>query len=254
MDIKAQATLKELRGYDTIILIDVELIHKPGRDNFVPDALSCREKLITPQVLILVEDELDELEKDFLDDVRKTMKQYENAITNNRFFNERGSKKNPPGGRCMKNLRRKNGLHSFKQTRLYIPEREFRKRLLHEFYDTPLVGHKGVRATMAELQKKYFWPCMVADVAECVKCQMSKHSIQPKTGKLRPLPIPKQNLYSISMDFMTGILKVAGMDAIMVIICRLCKWLAFVPYSKQTTAKEIAQLFSDNWVRHRGFP
>ena len=60
---------------------------------------------------MLVEDELDEVEKDFFDDVREAMKQDEDAITNNRFFDERGSKNNPPGGRRMKNLRRNNGLH-----------------------------------------------------------------------------------------------------------------------------------------------
>jgi hypothetical protein len=81
-----------------------------------------------------------------------------------------------------------------------------------------------------------------------------KHSTQPKIGKLRPLPIPKQNFYSISMDFMTNIPKVAGNDAIMIIVCRLSKWSAFVPWSKQATAEKVAQLFLDHWVRHRGFP
>ena len=40
LDTKAQTTPKELRWYDMIISMDVELIHKPGRDNLVPDALS----------------------------------------------------------------------------------------------------------------------------------------------------------------------------------------------------------------------
>jgi len=154
--------------------MDVELIHKPGRDNLVPDALSRREELITLRILTLIEDELDEVERDFLNDMWEVMKQDEDAMTNDRFFDERGSKKNSPGGRHMKNLRRKNSLHYFKQIWLYIPEGELRKRLLHEIYDTPLAGHKGVRATMAELQKRYFWLCMDADVEEyvktCVKC------------------------------------------------------------------------------------
>ena len=97
---------------------------------------------------------------------------------------------------------------------------------------------------MTELQKRYFWPCMGVDVKDyvktCVKCQMSKHSTQPKIGKLRPLSIPKQNFYSISMDFMTSIPKVVGVDAIMVIVCRLSKWSAFVPCNKQATAEEMA--------------
>ena len=51
-----------------------------------------------------------------------------------------------------------------------------------------------------------------------------------------------------------GIPKVAGNDAIMIIVCRLNKWSAFVSYSKQATAEEVAQLFLDHWVKHRGFP
>ena len=56
------------------------------------------------------------------------------------------------------------------------------------------------------------------------------------------------------MDGMTGIVKVGGNDAIMVIVCRLSKWSAFVPCSKQATVEELAQQFLDHWVRYRGFP
>ena len=93
--------------------MDVELIHKSGRDNLVSDTLSCQEELITPRIFMLVEDGLDEVEKNFLDDVRETMKQDEDAVTTNCFFDERGSKKNPPKGRRMRKLRRNNGFHNF---------------------------------------------------------------------------------------------------------------------------------------------
>ena len=84
------------------------------------------------------------------------MQHDEDAVMNYMFFDAKGSNKNIPGGRQLKNLRRNNGLHYFKQTRLYVPDGELRKRMLHEFHDTLLVGHKGVRVTMAELQKRYF--------------------------------------------------------------------------------------------------
>lgn len=45
---KAQPTSKNLWGYDTIISMDVKLIHKLGRNNLVLDALSRQKKLITP--------------------------------------------------------------------------------------------------------------------------------------------------------------------------------------------------------------
>ena len=96
----------------------------------------------------------------------------------------------------MKNLRRNNGLHYFKQTLLNVSVEELRKMLLHEFHDTPLAGHKEIRATMTELQKRYLWPCMGVHVEKyiktCVKCQTTKHSTPPKIKKLRPLPIPNK--------------------------------------------------------------
>ena len=66
LDSKLHASAKELRRYDTTISMDVELIHKPRRHNLVSDALSRREELIIPQFLAIVEEELDEVEQDFL--------------------------------------------------------------------------------------------------------------------------------------------------------------------------------------------
>ena len=68
LETKAQATPKELRWYHTIISMHVKLIHKPGQNNLMSDMLS-REELITPRLLMLVEDEFHEIKKDFLDDV-----------------------------------------------------------------------------------------------------------------------------------------------------------------------------------------
>ena len=72
-------------------------------------------------------------------------------------------------------------------------------------------------------------------IKTCIRSQMLKHLTQSKIEKLRPLSISKQKNYCISMAFMTGILKVAGMDVIMVIVCRLRNWSAFVPCLKQVT-------------------
>lgn len=62
LDTKAQATPKQLRWYDTIMSIDVELIFKPGRDNLMLNTLNQKEELITSRLLMLVEENLDEVE------------------------------------------------------------------------------------------------------------------------------------------------------------------------------------------------
>ena len=54
---QAQMSAKQLRWHDTLALMNVDLIHKPGRDNVVPDALSRKEEfhaMSTTQVLRLM--------------------------------------------------------------------------------------------------------------------------------------------------------------------------------------------------------
>lgn len=140
-----------------------------GQINLVSDALIRKEELITFRLLMLVKEKINEVGKNFLNNARKTMKHDEGAVMKNQFFHSRNSKKNPLWGRKIKNLKRKTGLHCFKQTRLYIIEEELRKQLVHAFHDTPLGRHKKVCVMMAELQKKYFWPCMDTDIENYVK-------------------------------------------------------------------------------------
>lgn len=61
LDTKAQTTPRKLRWYDTIMSIYVKLIHKPKRDNLVPDALSRREALITHRLLLLIDEDFNEV-------------------------------------------------------------------------------------------------------------------------------------------------------------------------------------------------
>lgn len=94
----------------------------------------------------------------------------------------------------MKNLKRKNGLYYFKETRLYVPAEELKKNCFTSF-TTCLWRNISSSRYNGRTLKRYFWPCMGADVEEyiktCVKCQMTKYSTQSKIKKLRPLPIPK---------------------------------------------------------------
>lgn len=39
-----RATTKQLCWHDTLALMDIELIHKPNKDNVVLDALNCKEE------------------------------------------------------------------------------------------------------------------------------------------------------------------------------------------------------------------
>lgn len=94
--LKVQPTPKELMRYNTIILMDVEVHHKLGRVTSVPDALIVTNSS-TPQLLMLVNDELNEEKKETIfDNLRKIMKENEDTIINNRLFDGRKIKENPP--------------------------------------------------------------------------------------------------------------------------------------------------------------
>lgn len=212
--------LKELRLYDTIISMDVELIHKPRRDNSVPNALSRREELMTPRIVALVGEEFDEVKRSFLHEVQEAMKNDEDAIFNNEIFDAKKGVSARSGQRIC-NLRRKNGLHYFIQGQLYVLAGELWKKLLKYYHNIPLARYEGVKAIQTELAKKYFWPHIALDievyVKTCVKCQM-KESTQPKIGMLQPLFIPKAPFQLILIDFKTAFPKSRKSNAIMVIV------------------------------------
>ena len=78
---KAQATPKELRWYDVLASMNVVLIHKPGRENLVLDALSRREEFMTILTMTLSQEDTP-----FEKEVKEGYKGDEEAIELNKIF------------------------------------------------------------------------------------------------------------------------------------------------------------------------
>lgn len=79
---------------------------------------------------MLVNDELNEEKKETIfDNLRKIMKENEDTIINNRLFDGRKIKENPPVSWKMKYLMWKNDLYYFKQRHSYIMTGEIKKLL-----------------------------------------------------------------------------------------------------------------------------
>lgn len=65
-------------------------------------------------------------------------------------------------------------------------------------------------------------------------------------GLLEALSIPQQRWTSISMDFINGLPKSIGKDAILVVVDRLSKYSHFVAIAYPFTAATTAQIFYEN--------
>ncbi|MCH79300.1 RNA-directed DNA polymerase (Reverse transcriptase), partial [Trifolium medium] len=130
--------------------------------------------------------------------------------------------------------------------------------LLSEFHDTPQGGHSGFYRTYRRLASNVYWIGMKNAVQEYVRacdiCQRQKYLTSSPGGLLQPLPIPDRIWEDLSMDFVTGLPKSKGYEAILVVVDRLSKYTHFVPLKHPYTARTIAEVFVREVVRLHGIP
>lgn len=129
--------------------------------------------------------------------------------------------------------------------RLWIQDHEkLRARLLYDHHDTPSAGHPGRSKTYELLSRRYFWPKKLQDVARwtrnCHICRRSKATRDRLNGLLQPLPVPERPWNDVSVDFVTGLERSHGFDAIMVVVDRLSKMRHFIPCKTNCSAKNTA--------------
>ena len=91
-------------------------------------------------------------------------------------------------------------------------------------------------------------------INQCTSCQRNKPSHQYPHGLLQPLEVPDNRWQSVSIDFITGLPKSNGCDAIMTVTDRLTKMVHILPTSNNATAKDVARLFIRYVIRHHGIP
>lgn len=89
---------------------------------------------------------------------------------------------------------------------------------------------------------------------KCTVCQCNKYATLTPGGLLQPLPIPNQVRADISMDFITGIPKSKGFEAIFMVVDRLSKYAHFVLLKHPYSARSLAETFTKEVVRLHGIP
>nr|KYP39247.1 Transposon Ty3-G Gag-Pol polyprotein [Cajanus cajan] len=131
-------------------------------------------------------------------------------------------------------------------------------KLLHEFHTSPTGGHSGIYRTYRRMAQSLYWIGMKQTVtqyvASCHVCQRSKYQASSPAGLLQPLPIPNAVWKEISMDFIVGLPRSKGFEAIMVVVDRLSKYGHFVLIKHPYSAKTISAIFVKEIIRLHGIP
>ena len=158
---------KQLRWHDTLALMNVDLIHKPDRDELVPDALNRKEEfhiISTTQVLRLIYKGKENLE-------RKIREGYMKDLKAQRLLGELRQ------GKRLRDIKLANGLLKYKQSRMYISQDKLRLLVLNKEHDSLIAGHRSEKATNATVSKRYCWSEMKDEIIHfvktCVKCQLN---------------------------------------------------------------------------------
>ncbi|MCH79689.1 Ty3/gypsy retrotransposon protein [Trifolium medium] len=130
--------------------------------------------------------------------------------------------------------------------------------LLEEFHFTPQGGHSGFYKTYRRVAANVYWIGMKGTIQEFVRscdiCQRQKYLASSPGGLLQPLPIPEQVWEDLSIDFITGLPKSKGYEAILVVVDRLSKYSHFIPLKHPYTARSIAEVFCKEIVKLHGIP
>ena len=146
----------------------------------------------------------------------------------------------------------------FMQNKLCVTK-ELRNKVMEECHVPPFMGHRGILTTTQAMENYFFWPSMRKDikkyVSECLTCQKVKFDRHKPAGLLQPLPIPNIPWESIANDFIFGLPKSAnGHDGIWTIIDRFSKQAHFIPVKKNINAEQIARLFIQHIFKNHGLP
>ena len=149
------------------------------------------------------------------------------------------------------------GLYYYRN-RIVIPNvKELRDQVLSECHDSRFAGHMGKDKTLELLNRLFYWPKVVKDVAEyvasCPICQTCKPSTSSNKGLLKLPEIAERPWLNLSVDFITGLpLSADGHNAILTVVDRCTKMIVLVKTVDTCGAEQFAQLMEEHVFSKHG--
>lgn len=132
-------------------------------------------------------------------------------------------------------------------------------QILDMCHDHLLSGHQGGDRTYASIKSSAWWPAVRrhcdAYVLSCTACQIGKRRTGKLPGLLQGIEVPKKPRDFMQMDFVTSPLPVReGVNAVLLVTCRMTRAIVLVPTTSHATAFETAQHFYARVLPRIGLP
>lgn len=137
-------------------------------------------------------------------------------------------------------------------------DHDLRLRIMFEYHDAPVSGHRGSEKTFLSLRRDFYWPHQQKFVRKyvryCEVCQRAK-STQGLHAPMQPLQIPAECWQSLSMDFVFGLPPdPQGHDGILAFVDRFSKMVHLTAVAETISAPQTAQVFIETVFRLHGMP
>lgn len=218
---------------------DYKIIHRPGSQMILPDALSRAVCLI----------DLEEIQKCPDADYQELLQKVKAEPTIWPQY-------------CIRNeilYRNCNYInHELdSQWKIVVPESK-RAQVLYESHDDVFAAHGGIFKTLNRIRQDYYWPKMKHDVIQyvrkCQLCKCIKATNQCQTAPMGSDRSPDKKFQAISLDYIGPLpLSKKGHRWILVTIDDFTKFVTIHPM-KTATAKKTVELIDEHIVTKYGAP
>ncbi len=155
----------------------------------------------------------------------------------------------------------KRGELLYKGSVLYISEVEaLRMEILKKHLDDPFADHLATKKTYNTLHHKYFSPNIYKQVDTYYTSRLISQGARvirgKQSGQLQPLPIPTKAWEFFSIDFITwlpeSVVYRGRYDTILVVVDKLSKMCHYIPCRSDMTARELAEVITQEVIRLHG--